>query len=773
MKKDTLKYPILVTRGLVVFPSQFHQIDVGRSKSLAAIEEAKNSFGNFIVILPQKNPHVENPRKSQLHNYGTLCKINEITNQGKNNVILKVKGLERVVITEFDSDENKFVFGEIQKIDDQFGDRVTETAYMRAIIKTLEEITSKNKTTFFPSREFIEMLSAKIGPIELINSLGNILSMPIEKKVKLLGEPKVNKRLEEIIRIIDFEKEIHFIEEKISKDVKGKMSLNQREYYLRERIRAIQAELGELENGVNEIDLYKDKVKNLKAPKNIIKKINEEISKLEKIPSSSAEYSVVRSYLEVVFKLPWKKETKDNEDLKKITKTLNTNHFGLEKVKERIIEYIAVKQKTKSLKAPILCLVGPPGVGKTSLAYSIADGLKRNFVKMSLGGVKDESEIRGHRRTYLGSMPGRIIKGMEKAKVVNPVFLLDEIDKMASDYKGDPASAMLEVLDPEQNKEFSDHYLEESYDLSKVMFIATANYLWNIPSALRDRLEVIFLSSYTENEKLKISKEFLIPKSIKNHGLKAKEFLIDAELILYIIRHYTKEAGVRSMERILDKISRKKVVEIAKNKFKAGKLTKKDIQKYLGPIQFDYSLKEARPQVGVVTGLAYTQFGGDILPIEVNYFPGKGNMVITGMIGEVMKESSKIALSYVRSNAKKYKIKNEMFTKNDIHIHIPEGAIPKDGPSAGITITTAIISALTNTPVKKDVAMTGEINLRGHVLPIGGLKEKAISANRSGIKTIIIPKKNKKDLINIPKETKKELEIILVSKLDEVLKKAF
>ena len=773
MKTETFKYPILVTRGLVVFPSQFYKIDVGRKKSLKAVEKAQAVFGDYVVIVPQKNPIFDNPRKSQIHTIGTICKINDIVPQEKNNIVIKVKGIERVKIINFDAKQTQFVFGEVEKIQDIFGNRATEAAYMRAIAQNLEEIASKHKSSFFPSQELMQMLTSKIGPLELINSLGNVLSVPVEKKINLLGEPRVNKRLQDIIHIIDFEKEIHFIEEKISQDVKGKMSLNQREYYLRERIRAIQSELGELENGVNEIDGYKDKIKNLKAPKNIIKKINEEIAKLEKIPSSSAEYSVVRSYLEVVFNLPWKIETKDTQDLEAIDKTLNKNHFGLEKVKERIIEYIAVKQKTKSLKAPILCLVGPPGVGKTSLAYSIANGLNRKFVKMSLGGVKDESEIRGHRRTYLGSMPGRIIKGMAKAKVVNPVFLLDEIDKMASDYKGDPASAMLEVLDPEQNKEFSDHYLEESYDLSKVMFIATANYFWNIPPALRDRLEVIFLSSYTENEKLKIAQEFLIPKSIKKHGLISKQFKISKELILYIIRHYTKEAGVRSIERIFDKICRKKVVEIAKGKFKNVALTKRSISKYLGPIQFDYSSREAKTQVGVVTGLAYTQFGGDILPIEVNYFPGKGKMVITGMIGEVMKESSKIALSYVRSNAKKYKVKNEIFTKNDIHIHIPEGATPKDGPSAGITITTAIISALTNTPVKREVAMTGEINLRGHVLPIGGLKEKAISANRSGIKTIIIPKKNKKDLIDIPKETKKQLEIIMVSRLDEVLKRAF
>ncbi|MBQ2505101.1 MAG: endopeptidase La, partial [Erysipelotrichaceae bacterium] len=501
-------------------------------------------------------------------------------------------------------------------------------------------------------------------------------------------------------------------------------------------------------------------------------KAREEFKHYEMLPPTTGETGVIRTYLEWLLNVPWYQKSEDNDDLAEASRILDEDHYGLDKVKERILEYLAVKQMTNSLKAPIICLVGPPGVGKTSLARSVARALDRHFVKISLGGVRDEAEIRGHRRTYLGALPGRIIQGMKRAGTLNPVFLIDEIDKMASDYKGDPSSAMLEVLDPEQNFQFSDHYLEEPYDLSDVLFICTANYRDNIPPALLDRLEIIELSSYTEFEKLNIAKNHLIRKQIELNGLKSNQISFSDDMILYIIRHYTREAGVRQLERTIGKLCRKTVLAILKEKKKSVKISKKLINTWLGHEIFDYGTKEKKDQIGVVTGLAYTSFGGDILPVEVNYFEGKGNLIVTGQLGDVMVESTKIALDFIKANAKKYNIPIEFFEKHDIHIHVPEGAVPKDGPSAGVTITTAIVSALTSTPVKKDLAMTGEVTLRGNVLPIGGLKEKSLAAHRSGIKTIIIPKGNIKDLDDIPETVKNEVTYIPVEKVDQVINEA-
>ena len=523
----------------------------------------------------------------------------------------------------------------------------------------------------------------------------------------------------------------------------------------------------------NIIDDLKEKVLNEPYPDNIKNKALEEFKRYDMMPQSSSEAVVIRNYLDWLLGIPWYQKSNDNEDLELAAKILDEDHYGLKKVKERILEYLAVKQMTHSLKSPIICLVGPPGVGKTSLARSIARALDRHFVKISLGGVRDEAEIRGHRRTYIGSMPGRIIQGMKKAEVLNPVFLIDEIDKMASDYKGDPASAMLEVLDPEQNTGFSDHYIEEPYDLSDVLFIATANYIENIPAALLDRLEIINLSSYTEIEKMHIAIEHLIPKQLKANGLKSSQFHLDDDMILYLIRHYTREAGVRQLERVIATLCRKTVLAILKDKKRTIKIGKKKINEWLGHEYYDYGNKEKKDQIGVVTGLAYSSFGGDILAIEVNYFAGKGDLIVTGQLGDVMKESAKIALDYIKANADKYKINPEFFEKHDIHIHVPEGAVPKDGPSAGVTLTTALVSAITQTPVKADLAMTGEVTLRGNVLPIGGLKEKSLAAHRSGIDTIIFPKGNIKDLEDVPEEVKDAVHFIPVEQVDQVIKEAF
>ena len=531
----------------------------------------------------------------------------------------------------------------------------------------------------------------------------------------------------------------------------------------------LKKKLGDVPDSDKDADEIRRRLDENPYPESIKEKIKEELSRYEMLPAASGETGVIKTYIDWMMDLPWWQESKDNEDLQAASDVLDADHYGLEKVKERILEYLAVKQMTNSLKAPIICLVGPPGVGKTSLAKSVARALDRKFVKISLGGVKDESEIRGHRRTYLGSMPGRFIQAMKKAGTINPVFLIDEIDKMASDYKGDPASAMLEVLDPEQNAMFSDHYIEEPYDLSKVLFIATANYLENIPNALRDRLEIIELSSYTELEKIEIAKRHLVPKQIKENGLKNSQLKIDDDMISYLIRYYTRESGVRQLERTIATVCRKSVLAILKDKKRSIKVTKKLIHEWLGNEKFEYGKRETKDQVGTVTGLAYTAFGGDVLQIEVNHFEGKGKLVITGQLGDVMKESATIAYDYVRANAKKYKIKPDFFENNDIHIHVPEGAVPKDGPSAGVTLTTALVSSLSNTPVKANLAMTGEVTLRGHVLPIGGLKEKSMAAHRCGITTVVIPKANVKDLDDVPAAVKETVSFIPVERVSQVL----
>lgn len=603
----------------------------------------------------------------------------------------------------------------------------------------------------------------------LSDQIAQLFPFTLEKRQELLETLGVNERLYLILQEIESEKELSQIENKINDKVKTRIEESQKEYYLREKMRAIKEELGDVPDTDKDVDAIRKRLEENPYPDSIKDKIRDELSRYEMLPAASGETGVIKTYIDWMMDLPWWQESRDNEDLNLASEILDADHYGLEKIKERILEYLAVKQMTNSLRAPIICLVGPPGVGKTSLAKSVARALDRKFVKISLGGVKDESEIRGHRRTYLGSMPGRFIQAMKKAGTVNPVFLIDEIDKMASDYKGDPASAMLEVLDPEQNSLFSDHYIEEPYDLSKVLFIATANYLENIPNALRDRLEIIELSSYTELEKIEIAKRHLVPKQIKENGLKTSQLKIDDEMISFLIRYYTRESGVRQLERVIATVCRKSVLAILKDNKRSIKVTKKLVKEWLGHEKFEYGKRETKDQIGTVTGLAYTSFGGDVLQVEVNHFEGKGKLVITGQLGDVMKESATIAYDYVRANAKKYKIQPEVFEKNDIHIHVPEGAVPKDGPSAGVTLTTALVSSLSDTPVKANLAMTGEVTLRGNVLPIGGLKEKSMAAHRCGITTIVIPKANVKDLDDVPATVKESVNFVPVERVSQVL----
>ena len=619
-------------------------------------------------------------------------------------------------------------------------------------------------------KDLFSQLTSTVDGEALSDNLGQFYPMELSSRQAILEQLDVNKRLILILQQFQLTRELKKIEDEISEKVKDSINDNQKEYYLREKLRAIKEELNE-DDG-DDSDSLLDQFMNNPYPDNIKEKAKEEIKRLEMMPSISSEASVIRSYLDWLSKVPYWQESQDNCDIKSIKEILDHDHYGIKKVKERILEYIAVKNMTGSLKAPILCLYGPPGVGKTSLAKSIARALNRKFVKISLGGVKDEAEIRGHRRTYLGSMPGRIIQGMKKATTINPVFLIDELDKMGMDYKGDPASAMLEVLDPEQNTMFSDNYLEEPYDLSKVMFIATANDISTIPAALRDRLEIIEMNSYTEEEKVHIAKEHLLAKELEANGLKASQFKLKEEEILYIIRYYTREAGVRQLQRCISNLCRKVVLDISQNDKKSVRITKKLINEYLGKEIYEFGRKEENDQVGIVTGLAYTQFGGDILPIEVTTYHGSGKLVVTGNLGDVMKESATIAVGYVKANSAKFNIAEDFFDKHDLQIHVPEGAVPKDGPSAGITLTTAIISSLTNRAVSNDLAMTGEVTLRGNVLAIGGLREKTMAAYRSNIHNIIIPHSNLKDLDEVEDVVKQNIKFIDVKTMDDVVKHA-
>ncbi|MBK2404714.1 endopeptidase La [Erysipelothrix sp. strain 2 (EsS2-7-Brazil)] len=766
-KNITISVPVVATRGVIVFPEQEIMIEVGRHKSMNAIDEAEKFFNGQVVLVSQKDILVDDPRQDELFEYGSLVNIKAVKRK-QGFLRVTFTGLKRVKIDTL-NDDGRMLFGAVTSLDDIIGEENEEMALVRRITNEIEQVSVQNIT--IPT-EIVNQLTMGVSASQLSDQFAQYFPLQLERKQELLEELSVNERLLMIIEEIQREHTLAQIENTINEKVKDRVEENQREYYLREKMRAIREELGDVSDIGEDSDEFREMIENNPYPEYVKEKAMEELRRYEMLPQASGESGVVRSYLEWLLKTPWWQQTEDIKDLNLVREKLDDDHFGLDKVKDRIMEYLAVKEMTGNLEAPIICLVGPPGVGKTSLAKSIADSLGREFVKASVGGVRDEAEIRGHRRTYLGSLPGRIIQGMKKAGVVNPVFLIDEIDKMASDYKGDPSSAMLEVLDPEQNKMFSDNYLEEPYDLSNVMFVATANYLGDIPEALRDRLEIIQLSSYTEEEKLNIAKEHLIPKQLKSNGLKKSQFRMSDAQLRYVIRHYTREAGVRQLERVIASLCRKTVLAILKDGKKTITINKDLITEWLGQIIFEYGQKEKKDQVGVVTGLAYTQFGGDVLPIEVTTYEGKGRLVVTGQLGDVMKESAEIAMGYVKSHARSLNIAPDFFEKHDVQVHVPEGAVPKDGPSAGVTFTTALISALTENKVRANLAMTGEITLRGNVLPIGGLKEKSLAAHRVGINRIVIPKLNEKDLAEVPDVVKESVTFIPCETIDEVLKEA-
>ena len=760
--------PAVVVRGTIPMPNNDFRIEVGRKLSLKAVEQSEHAFDQYVIILIQKNPLIENPTQEDIEPIGVLAKVSMKIKLPNDAYKIKFNILERVKIKDYFLSEPYFVvdYEMLETIKDDFDEEIT------LVKMVVGELTQHHQTILQPQSNVLDKVQQGIETDKLVDLVVLNLKSNEQSKYQYLEERHLNKRLKLLLEDIAKQKMIVDLEQKINDEIKRSIDENQKEYYLREKLRAIQNELGDKAKREDEIDELREKILKAKMPKLIEEKALAELTRYQSTPASMAESSVIRTYLDLLIELPWKKSSKDTQDLKKVQDILDENHFGLEKVKERIIEYLAVKMMTKRNPQTILCLSGPPGVGKTSLAISIADALNRKFVKQSLGGVRDESEIRGHRRTYVGAMPGRIIKGMKEAKSVNPVFLLDEIDKMASDYKGDPASAMLEVLDPEQNAKFSDHYLEEPYDLSQVLFITTANYLENVPAPLRDRMEIVELSSYTELEKFEIAKRHLIKKQLKAHGLESHMFKVDDEVIYYIVRHYTREAGVRELNRYIGALIRKTIKTILIDKAPFIHITLDNVETFIGKKRFTHNLADQKEQIGVATGLAYTAFGGDTLPVEVTYYKGNGKLVLTGKLGDVMKESAMTALSFVKSHALDLKIDTSIFDDNDFHIHVPEGAVPKDGPSAGITMATAIYSAITKQFVSKEVGMTGEITLRGNVLPIGGLKEKAIAAHRSGLKTILIPHDNLRDVEDIPKEVREALTIISVEHVNEVFVKA-
>ena len=768
--KKELIAPLVITRSLVAFPSNPTTIEVVRESSLASIEASKD-FDNCVLLVSQKNPEVENPTDEDIYYVGTYCCIISTTKL-KEYTRVRVDPRFRIKITSMTiGPDGSSRIATYERMDDVLGDRIEEEALIKAVIKELEQMPEL--ISVLP-KALINQLSKGVSSTQLANLLSSSLPLNTPTKQDLLETIDVNSRLTKLLQILNQQKIVDEVEKKINADVRESTDKSQREYILREKLKAIRKELGEDEDASDSESKILERLDNNPYPENIKTKVKSELKRYQMMPQASLESSIIKNYIDTLMDLPWFEKTDDNDDLKHAREILDEDHYGLKVVKDRIVEYLAVKKKTGNLKAPIICLYGAPGVGKTSLGRSIARALNRKFHKVALGGISDEAEIRGHRRTYVGAMPGRIIAGMRKVGVNNPVFLLDEVDKLANSYKGDPASALLEVLDPEQNIMFNDNYVEEPFDLSNVLFIATANDISNIPGPLRDRLELIEVSSYTVTEKLHIAKEHLVPKQLKHAGLDVNDVKFEDKAILSIIYKYTREAGVRSLERKIASICRKIVVELLNGK-KAKKVlvTEKKVREYLGLEPFPEEKKEDLDQIGVVNGLAYTQYGGSILPIETTTYVGKGRLVLTGSLGDVMKESATIALDYIRANAKKYEINDEIFEKNDIHIHFPEGAIPKDGPSAGVAITTALISCLTNQYVRNDVAMTGEVSLRGKAIAIGGLKEKSLAALRSGIKTIIVPVDNKPNVEELPDEVKNGLKIVYMTCVDDALKVAF
>ena len=765
--------PLIPLRGLAIFPYMILNFDEGRDISLKALDAGALN-GDLVFLTSQKEAETDEPTPDDFYHVGTICKIKQMIKLPGNTVRVLVEGISRGKIKEVEMNEEEGYFNaiieEIAYDSENVAEDVEVEAFVRNVFVAFEEYINIGNRV---SPEILISLADIDNVDRFIDTIAANIYLKPEQKQEILEEFDVKNRLELIYTILLEEIEILKIEKKITLRVKKQMNKVQKEYYLREQLRAIQKELGEEEDINSEADEYREKLSKIKAPKETKEKIAKEINKFSKISPMSPDVSVSRTYLDTIFSLPWNKETRDKIDLEKAQEILDNEHYGLEKVKERILEHLAIRKLSKSLKSPIICLVGPPGVGKTSIAKSIADSLGKKFVRISLGGVRDEAEIRGHRRTYVGSIPGRIVNGLKEAQTKNPVFLLDEIDKMSSDYKGDPSSAMLEVLDPEQNKDFVDHYLEVPFDLSKILFVTTANSLSTIPRPLLDRMEIIEVSGYIEEEKLNIAKKYLLPKQIKEHALKADFIKMDDEVIKTVIDSYTREAGVRNLERTIAKICRKVAKKYVENpSLDEVIVTKEDLDEYLGKNKYRHQLAGTKPEVGIVTGLAWTSVGGETLTVEVNALKGKGQIVLTGKLGDVMKESARTGISYIRSIADRFDLDPEFYSKNDIHIHLPEGAVPKDGPSAGITMALAVLSALTNIPVRNEIAMTGEITLRGRVLAVGGIKEKLLAAHRAGIKKVLLPKECEADLEEIPQNVKEQMEFVLVEHMDEVLEHA-
>ncbi|MFG1248969.1 endopeptidase La [Xanthobacter flavus] len=758
-------FPVLPLRDIVVFPHMIVPLFVGREKSIRALEEVMRG-DTYILLATQENASDDDPAPEAIFSVGTLATVLQLLKLPDGTVKVLVEGVSRAQVTRY-TERTDLYEAEAITLNDEVGDRVEGEALARSVVTEFENYVKLNKKV---SPEVVGVVSQIDDHSKLADTVASHLAVKIPEKQGVLETLKVPDRLEKVLGLMESEISVLQVEKRIRTRVKRQMEKTQREYYLNEQMKAIQKELGD-EDGKDDLQELEDRIKRTKLTKEAREKATHELKKLRQMSPMSAEATVVRNYLDWLLSIPWGVKSKVKKDLNYAQEILDSDHYGLDKVKERIVEYLAVQSRANKLTGPILCLVGPPGVGKTSLGKSIAKATGREFVRVALGGVRDEAEIRGHRRTYIGSMPGKIIQSMRKAKKANPLFLLDEIDKMGADFRGDPSSALLEVLDPEQNHTFNDHYLEVDYDLSNVMFVTTANTL-NIPPALLDRMEVIRIAGYTEDEKVEIARKHLIPNSLQKHGMTEKEWTIDNEALLTLIRRYTREAGVRNLEREISTLARKAVKELMLSKKKSVKVTGKNLEDFIGAPRFRYGEVESEDQVGVVTGLAWTEVGGELLTIEGLMMPGKGKMTVTGNLRDVMKESISAAASYVRSRAVDFGIEPPLFERRDIHVHVPEGATPKDGPSAGVAMATAIVSVITGIPVRRDVAMTGEITLRGRVLPIGGLKEKLLAALRGGIKKVLIPEENAKDLADIPANVKNALEIVPVSRMDEVLANA-
>lgn len=762
------RLPLLPLRGLLVYPSMVLHLDVGREKSVRALDRAMLD-DHMILLCSQSEVNIEEPTQEDIYRVGTIARVRQMLKLPNGTIRVLVEGVVRAEVMNYLPTDD-FYEVTVKELPETESTDPEIDALMRTVLNQFEHYINLSKKV---TPETHAAVSDIDEPGRLADVITSHLSLKIKDKQDILETIDVRARLEKLLDILNNEREVLELERKISQRVKKQMEKTQKEYYLREQMKAIQKELGEKEGRAGEVEELRSQLAESELPDKVKEKVEKEIDRLEKMPSTSAEGGVIRNYIDWLLSLPWSKKSEDDLSVANAEAILNEDHYGLEKPKERVLEYLAVQQLVKKLKGPILCLVGPPGVGKTSMARSIAKSMGREFVRISLGGVRDEAEIRGHRRTYVGAMPGRIIQGMKTAGTSNPVFLLDEIDKMAMDFRGDPASALLEVLDPEQNSTFSDHFIEVPFDLSSVMFITTANAIHNIPRPLLDRMEVLYIPGYTELEKMQIASRYLLPKQKREHGLEEEQLELEGEALLGLIREYTRESGVRNLEQQVAALCRKAAKAIVSNEVDGVIQVDSDkVKDWLGPPKFRYGMAELEDQIGAVTGLAWTEVGGDTLVIEVTVLPGTGKLTLTGKLGDVMKESAQAAFSYTRSKSKELNIAPDFHEKNDIHIHIPEGAIPKDGPSAGITMATALISALTGRLVSREVAMTGEITLRGRVLPIGGLKEKSLAAHRAGIKTVLLPKDNERDLRDIPESVKNDLNFIPVGHMDEVLSHA-